>query len=73
MKAKKKTLKIFATIKHIDSTNHSFDLKIDGSKMFLGCSDGWLEITELQLEGKKRMRTGEFLNGFQISGWKAHN
>lgn len=67
----KKTLKIFAAAKHVDSTNHSFDLKVDGSKLLIGCSNGWLEITELQLEGKKRMRVGEFLNGFQMTGWKA--
>ncbi|MBK9591632.1 MAG: methionyl-tRNA formyltransferase [Crocinitomicaceae bacterium] len=67
----KKTLKIFAAAKHLNSTNHSFELKTEGSKMFIGCSDGWLEILELQLEGKKRMLTAEFLNGFQIAGWKA--
>lgn len=67
----KKTLKIFAAVKHLSSANHSFELKTEGSKMFIGCSDGWLEILELQLEGKKRMLTAEFLNGFQITGWKA--
>lgn len=29
------------------------------------CSDRWLRITDLQLAGKKRMKTGEFLRGFQ--------
>jgi methionyl-tRNA formyltransferase len=69
----KKTLKIFSGVTHIDSTNHSFELKTEGPKLFIGCSDGWLEIQELQLEGKKRMHAGEFLNGFHISGWKAQN
>lgn len=30
------------------------------------CKDGFLLINELQLEGKKRMRTEEFLRGFKI-------
>jgi methionyl-tRNA formyltransferase len=29
-------------------------------------ADGWLAIDELQLEGKKRMRTGEFLRGNKL-------
>jgi methionyl-tRNA formyltransferase len=29
------------------------------------CSDGWLSVTELQLEGRKRMGVEEFLRGFQ--------
>ncbi len=29
-------------------------------------ADGWLAVDELQLEGKKRMRTGEFLRGNKL-------
>ncbi|MBI3133306.1 MAG: methionyl-tRNA formyltransferase [Bacteroidetes bacterium] len=65
-----KTLKLFAALKHTDGANHAFELKSDGTTLFLGCSDGWLEVTELQLEGKKKMRTAEFLNGFHLAGWK---
>ncbi len=36
-----------------------------GNKLFISCMDGWLEITELQLEGKKRMKTEEFLRGYK--------
>lgn len=31
----------------------------------IACGDGWLEISDLQLAGKKRMKTKEFLNGFR--------
>ena len=31
------------------------------------CRDGVLEIKELQLQGKKRMHTEEFLRGFKIT------
>lgn len=35
------------------------------------CKDGWITIADLQLSGKKRMKTGEFLRGFQnISAYK---
>ena len=30
------------------------------------CADKWLNVLELQLEGKKRMRTEEFLKGFKF-------
>jgi len=37
----------------------------------VACGNGWIEITDLQLSGKKRMKTDEFLRGFQnISGYK---
>lgn len=39
-------------------------IKIDGGKMFVMCEDNPLEITELQLSGKKRMKTADFLRGF---------
>jgi len=32
----------------------------------VSCSDGFINILSLQLEGKKRMNTGEFLRGFRI-------
>lgn len=65
----RKTFKIFSAAKHPDGTNHSGLLKTDEGKLYLGCADGWLEILELQLEGKKRMRAAEFLNGFSVSDW----
>lgn len=39
-------------------------------KTFLNvaCQNGWLQITDLQIAGKKRMKTDEFLRGFQQIG-----
>jgi len=31
----------------------------------VACGNGWLQITDLQLSGKKRLKTNEFLRGFQ--------
>lgn len=37
----------------------------------IACIDGWLSITDIQLSGKKRMKTEELLRGFHHLGeWK---
>ena len=36
-------------------------------RLFIGTGDGSLQILELQLEGKKRMKTEDFLRGFRIA------
>jgi len=36
--------------------------------MNVACKNGWLQITDLQIAGKKRMKTDEFLRGFQQIG-----
>ncbi|MBS1774331.1 MAG: methionyl-tRNA formyltransferase [Bacteroidetes bacterium] len=62
-----KTLKIY--VSHFSTEEHhkpigSYDT--DG-KTYLrfAAADGWLFVDELQLEGKKRMKTEEFLRGFR--------
>jgi methionyl-tRNA formyltransferase len=77
-----KTLKIFASQKShwsidnsqlsksstIDHQPSTIDYKTD-NKNYLSfkCSDGWLDILELQLEGKKRMKVDEFLRGYKFT------
>ena len=34
-------------------------------KLLVACGNGWLNITDIQVAGKKRMKTEEFLRGFQ--------
>jgi methionyl-tRNA formyltransferase len=36
----------------------------DKSMLKIAASDGWLNLTDIQLSGKKRMKTNEFLRGF---------
>jgi len=44
-------------------------IETDGKKRLLvACGNGWLNITDIQLAGKKRMKTDEFLRGFQQIG-----
>jgi methionyl-tRNA formyltransferase len=42
-------------------------LLVENRRLFAGCGEGALEILELQLEGKKRMETAAFLNGFSVA------
>lgn len=35
------------------------------NKLSFACSDGWIHVDSLQLEGKKRMLTSEFLKGYR--------
>lgn len=64
----KKMLKVFSTHIHLDGNSYVGKIKQEGNKLYFGCSDGWLEIAELQMEGKKRMKTADFLNGFSFEG-----
>lgn len=69
-----KVLKIFAS--QISQSNYSLDVnhqlstinyKTD-NKTYLSfkCADAYLDILELQLEGKKRMKIDEFLRGYKF-------
>ena len=42
-------------------------LAVEGRRLFAGCGEGSLELLEIQLEGKKRMETAAFLNGFSLA------
>ena len=41
-------------------------LSADGGRLFVRCGDGALELTEVQLEGAKRMSASDFLRGHSI-------
>lgn len=47
------------------------EIKTD-EKTFLkiGCINGWIDVKEIQLEGKKRMPIADFLRGFKISEYQ---
>jgi methionyl-tRNA formyltransferase len=63
-----KTLKIFRAEKETGATNHHpGDLDTD-QKNYLrfACTDGYINVTALQLEGKKRMEVKDFLRGYRF-------
>lgn len=64
--------KIFES--HSESEDHSFkpgEIISDGKHYIkIACKTGFLNIVSIQIEGKKRMSTVEFLRGFKISDYK---
>ena len=40
-------------------------LMVKDKSLLVACADGWLEVVELQLAGKKRMAAHDFLNGMK--------
>ena len=68
------SLKIFRTNPEVVSHAYTPGTILSDHKKWLkiACADGFLLVTDLQLAGKKRMGTEEFLRGFQgISVYKA--
>jgi len=63
-----KKLKMFACIKEIIAHGHPIGEVSTDNKSYLkfSCADGYIHITDLQLEGKKRMPVEEFLRGFRL-------
>lgn len=49
---------------------HGTVLEHDG-QFLIACSDGFLEVWELQLAGKNRVKAADFLRGFQLDGYRA--
>lgn len=65
-----KGFKIFKTVKHVQAHEQLPGTYRSDDKTYINiyCADGWLEIKECQLEGKKRMSIDEFLRGYKLQG-----
>ncbi len=63
---KQKLIKVFKTKLNYEITLNPSEIKQTKSNLFVGCVGGSLEILELQLEGKKKLRTEEFLRSFNF-------
>ena len=63
-----KTLKIFSAEKHLEISTRVPGTYETDEKTFLhfACNDGYLNITNLQLEGKKKMEIKDFLRGYRF-------
>ena len=63
-----KKLKVFKTLKIIEAHEHEVgSFHSDNKKQLkIATQDGYIDILELQLQGKKRMMTRDFLNGFKF-------
>ncbi len=70
-----KMLKIFGTRTTFVATKlPAGTLKVESGKLLASCADEFVEITELQLEGKKRLGSADFLRGARFeSGVQMNN
>jgi methionyl-tRNA formyltransferase len=62
-------LKIYTSLKRIENHNYTPGRIISDQKftMSIACVDGWIDVIELQQQGKKRMGIKAFLAGFNYS------
>ena len=63
---KSTVLKIYRTVKtERPCTAEAGTLQVDKGHLYIATNDYWLDITELQLTGKKRMTAKDFLNAMR--------
>lgn len=63
---KKSILKLFRTKKtELPADMEVGRMKMENKKLYVACTDFWLQIEELQASGKKRLPVREFLNGIR--------
>ncbi len=67
----KKSLKIFGAIPEQSNSGSKPGTFITDNKTYLKfvCTDGLISVTDLQLEGKKRMKIDEFLRGNMVNSY----
>jgi len=63
-----KMLKIYRSKKENTVPTHSIGEAVSDGKTFLkfACKNGYIHVTELQLEGKKKMTVEDFLRGYKF-------
>ena len=64
-------LKIYgASLSGEKSTKEVGSIFSKGSQLFVNCSNRLIELTDLQLEGKKRMNSLDFTNGINLNDYE---
>lgn len=63
-----KSVKIFKAKPEVQATNVAVGTIVSDNKTFakVACGDGWLNLLEIQMEGKKRMLIQDFLKGNKL-------
>lgn len=63
-----KKLKIFSATKEMKKPNEEAGTFSTDGKNYLkyACTDGYIQLQEIQLEGKKKMSIGDFLRGYRF-------
>ncbi len=70
LKGEKKTFKLFYSEKTNRLVNNRTEILQDKDGIYFPCKDFYLKITELQMEGKRKMHFKDFLAGNKVSDWK---
>lgn len=66
-------LKIFGAKKNTQSSSKKPGLIWEeNQQFFVSCGNGVLQITEVQLAGKRRMKSADFLRGIDVSEYQIH-
>lgn len=65
-----RNLKVHKATPSSKPTNDSLEILQEGTSLFFPCRDGYLEILELQIEGKRKMTTKEFLVGNSLQNYR---
>lgn len=61
------TFKIYETAVSATAATAPGTITVDNGRMWVDCGDVRLEILSLQLQGKKRMKTADYLRGSRLS------
>lgn len=63
-----KVLKVFKASPEVSEVNEAPGSIISDERTFIkfACTDGYIKIEDLQLQGKKRMKTEDFLRGYRF-------
>jgi methionyl-tRNA formyltransferase len=57
-------IKILGTaVSPFNTDNQTAELHIEKNKLYFRCSDGWLDVLELQPAGKPKMTAADYING----------
>ena len=70
IKGEEKTFKIFQSEKTTTPSNGHASLREEIDGIYFPCSDYYLKVTEIQMEGKRKMHFKEFSAGNNVSDWQ---
>jgi len=65
----KKQYKLFTCNKTTKPSSYKDKIQTTKDSIFFPCQDAYLQVTELQMEGKRRMTAKEFLVGNSMENW----
>ena len=66
-----KVVKVFSCRPLLTSAKNKVgSIRVDDNKLFISTQDGEIEIQSLKMEGKKKMETTQWLNGYEIKNYR---